>query len=123
MVGPHAARYQPSRGRQFRSMCNATDPTGQDTGPRLSLEQGKAQFAGWYDFRQGHRQSSFGHVRFVVAHFRWYATGARSPARVSPQTNPPCLWSIWAWLDRLLVVVVVLGFDLANETEYNRWWP
>ena len=71
VVGPHAARYQPSRGDQFRSMCNSTDGTVGDSAPRLSLEQGKAQFAGW--------------------------CSVSSP--------------------------LVLGFDLANDTEYDRWWP
>jgi hypothetical protein len=48
VVGPHAARYQPSRGRQYRSMCNASDGTVHgDSAPRLSFEQGQAQFAGW----------------------------------------------------------------------------
>ena len=71
VVGPHAARYQPSRGRQYRSMCNASDGTAGDTGPRLSMEQAKAQFAGWCT--------------------------VSSP--------------------------LVLGFDMANETEYDRWFP
>ena len=47
VVGPHAARYQPSRGRQFHSMCNASDGTAGDSAPRLSFEQGQAQLAGW----------------------------------------------------------------------------
>ena len=71
VVGPHAARNQPSRGRQSHSVCNSTDGTAGDSAPRLSLEQGKAQFAGWCT--------------------------VSSP--------------------------LVLGFDLANETEYDRWWP
>ena len=71
VVGPHAARNQPSRGRQTHSMCNSSDGTVGDSAPRLSLEQGKAQFAGW--------------------------CSVSSP--------------------------LVLGFDLANETEYDRWWP
>lgn len=71
VVGPHAARYQPSRGRQFQSMCNASDGTAGDSAPRLSFEQGQAQLAGWCT--------------------------VSSP--------------------------LILGFDLANETEYNRWWP
>ena len=71
VVGPHAARYQPSRGRQYRSLCNASDGTTGDTGPRLSMEQAKAQFAGWCT--------------------------VSSP--------------------------LVLGFDMANETEYDRWFP
>ena len=71
VVGPHAARYQPSRGRQFQSMCNASDGTAGDSAPRLSFEQAQAQLAGWCT------------------------------------VSPP----------------LILGFDLANETEYNRWWP
>jgi hypothetical protein len=71
VVGPHAARYQPSRGRQWKSMCNASDGTVGDTAPRLSISQGQAQLAGWCT--------------------------VSSP--------------------------LILGFDLANETEYDQWFP
>ena len=71
VIGPHAARHQPSRGRQWKSMCNASDGTVGDTAPRLSFEQGQAQLAGWCT--------------------------VSSP--------------------------LILGFDLANETEYDRWFP
>lgn len=54
-----------------KSLCSSTDGTVGDTGPRLSFEQGKTQFAAWCT--------------------------VSSP--------------------------LILGFDLANETEYDRWWP
>jgi hypothetical protein len=72
VVGPWAATSPRDVGGPPRkSLCGAKDGTVGDTGPRLSLEQGKAQFAAW--------------------------CSVSSP--------------------------LILGFDLANETEYDRWWP
>jgi hypothetical protein len=65
VVGEHAT----ASGR--RSMCNASDGTVGDSAPRLTVEQGKAEFAAWCT--------------------------VSSP--------------------------LVLGFDLGNETEYERWYP
>jgi len=42
-TSPRNGPYSPPR----KSNCSATDATGADTGPRLSLEQGKAEFAAW----------------------------------------------------------------------------
>lgn len=71
VVGPHASRPDPGHPTGRHSMCNASDGTVGDTAPRLSLEQGKAQFAAWCT--------------------------VSSP--------------------------LILGFDLGNETEYDRWFP
>ena len=43
----HGARCLRACRHRYRSMCNASDGTVGDTAPRLSLEQGKAQLAGW----------------------------------------------------------------------------
>ena len=47
VVGQYAARPDPAHPTGRHSMCNASDGTNGDTGPRLSLEQGKAEFAAW----------------------------------------------------------------------------
>lgn len=47
VVGQYAARPDPAHPTGRHSMCNASDGTKGDTGPRLSLEQGKAEFAAW----------------------------------------------------------------------------
>jgi hypothetical protein len=95
VVGPHAARYQPSRGRQTHSLCNASDGTVGDTGPRLSLEQGKAQFAGWCTV-----------------------------------SSPLVLGGSLGYISRTELVLLThgrvdgrAGFDMANQTEYDRWFP
>eukprot|EP00729_Bicosta_minor_P020036 gene20036-7338_t len=71
VVGQHASRPDPTHPNGRHSMCNKSDGTVGDTGPRLSLEQGKAEFAAW--------------------------CSVSSP--------------------------LILGFDIGNETEYNRWFP
>lgn len=47
VVGPHASRPDPAHPNGRHSSCSASDAVTGDTGPRLSLEQGKAQFAAW----------------------------------------------------------------------------
>lgn len=72
VVGRFASTWPNKFGPGSRhSMCNGSDGTAGDTAPRLSLEQAKAEFAGW------------------------------------------CTVS----------APLILGFDLGNDTEYDRWWP
>ena len=47
VVGQHASRPDPTHPNGRPSLCNKSDGTVGDTGPRLSLEQGKAEFAAW----------------------------------------------------------------------------
>lgn len=71
VVGPHAARPDPQHPSGRHSMCNSSDGSKGDSAPRLTLEQGMAEFAAWCT--------------------------VSSP--------------------------LILGFDLGNDTEYDRWWP
>ena len=47
VVGPFATRPDLAHPEGRRSICGAGDGTVGDTAPRLTLDQGKAQFAAW----------------------------------------------------------------------------
>ena len=47
VVGPYASRPDPAHPTGRHSTCGAGDGTVGDTAPRLTLEQGMAQFAAW----------------------------------------------------------------------------